>query len=202
VIKQSKFLTGCFCAFLALFATSAHSSDTETYTYDALGRLITTGHSGTINNGKKHSLCYDKAGNRTAYKSDSSGAGLTCATGTTTSSNSLPVVNITSTTGDYGNTFVFAVTLSTASTSAATVNYATAEGTAVSTNYTATSGTLTFAPGQTSKSVSVVTNAAGTANANKTFYVNLSAPTGATLGTAQAVGTILGNLSNGGCNTC
>jgi hypothetical protein len=41
-------------------------------------------HAGTVNNGQAHSICYDPAGNRTVYKSNSAGAVATCPTGTPT----------------------------------------------------------------------------------------------------------------------
>ena len=50
------------------------------------------------------------------------------------------------------------VTLSAASTSPVTVQYATSDGTAVAgTDYTAQTGTVTFAPGQTSRLIPLVT---------------------------------------------
>jgi hypothetical protein len=79
-----------------------------------------------------------------------------------------------------------AVALSAPSSQTITVNYATANGTAVaggaSPDYTAASGTLTFAPGQTSKSVTVEIADDQTKEANETFSVKLSAPVNAKLG--------------------
>ena len=73
-----------------------------------------------------------------------------------------------------------------------TVNYATANGTALAgSDYTAASGTLTFAPGQTSKTVTVNVTGDTVVEPNETFVVNLSAPTGATLFDGQGLGTIL-----------
>jgi hypothetical protein len=86
----------------------------------------------------------------------------------------------------------FKVTLSPPSTGAVTVKYATANGTALAgSDYAATGGTLTFSPGQTSKTVAV--NAIGdtAVEPNETFLVNLSAPTGATLLDSQGRGTIV-----------
>ena len=96
--------------------------------------------------------------------------------------------------GNSGTTaFSFTVTLSPASASEVKVNYATANGTATTagSDYAAAKGTLTFAPGETSKPVTV--NVTGDTNqeANETFYVNLSSATGATLFDAQGRGTIL-----------
>ena len=58
-----------------------------------------------------------------------------------------------------------------------TVNYATANGTATAgADYIATSGTLTFAPGQTEKTVSVTLVRDSVPEAAETFYFNLSSP--------------------------
>src|SRR5262249_32240324 len=92
-----------------------------------------------------------------------------------------------------GAPLAFQATLSAASTSPVTVQYATMDGTAVAgTDYMAASGTLTLAPGSTSGSVTVtllpVTLGAG--GSNKTFSLNLSNPSGATLATPSVRGTI------------
>lgn len=63
---------------LMLLATAGHAaaagaSETVTYSYDALGRLVAVQHSGTVNNGQAQSLCYDAAGNRRTYQSSAAG---------------------------------------------------------------------------------------------------------------------------------
>jgi hypothetical protein len=77
--------------------------------------------------------------------------------------------------------------LSAASGYAITVNYATSDGTAqAGSDYTATSGTLTFNPGETSKSftVPIIDDIVG--EANETLTVSLSNPTNATLGSPSS----------------
>ena len=87
-------------------------------------------------------------------------------------------------------TMNFQVKLSAASSGTVTVKYATANGTAIAgTNYQAASGTLTFAPGETTKTVSIVIPSQNL-SASKTFSLLLSTPTGATLADASGVGTI------------
>lgn len=52
------------------YMTSAHvvsANETATYSYDALGRLVTTGIIGGPNNAKNIVACFDAAGNRSRY---------------------------------------------------------------------------------------------------------------------------------------
>ena len=87
----------------------------------------------------------------------------------------------------------FAVTLSRASSSTVTVGYATSDGTATAgSDYTQTSGTLTFAPGDTAKTVSVPVLDDAHDEDHETFTFTLSEPSGgnAWLSDATATGTI------------
>jgi hypothetical protein len=96
--------------------------------------------------------------------------------------------------GNAGTTaFSFTVTLSPASTGTVRVQYATANGTALSTSdYTAVPATLlTFAAGQTSKTVTVNVRGDTAVEPNETFYVNLGSPSGATILDSQGLGTVL-----------
>ena len=86
----------------------------------------------------------------------------------------------------------FTVSLSAAAAVPMTVNYATADGTALAgTDYTATSGTLTFAAGETSKTVTVAVKADALVEGTEAFALNLSAPSAGTLTKASGAGTIL-----------
>ena len=86
----------------------------------------------------------------------------------------------------------FNVFLSNASTQPVTVNYATADGTAVAPgDYTPAVGTLTFNPGETSKTVHVAVSGDLQVEPIETFFVNLTQPAGATLGRTQGVGLIV-----------
>jgi chitinase len=88
-------------------------------------------------------------------------------------------------------TATFTVSLDKAATGSVTVAYATANGTALSgSDYTAKSGTLTFALGETSKSVTVAVAGDGLVEGDETFLFNLASPTNATLADAQGTGTI------------
>ncbi|OYY76284.1 MAG: hypothetical protein B7Y61_18450, partial [Rhizobiales bacterium 35-66-30] len=107
-----------------------------------------------------------------------------------------PVVSIADATLAEGNAgtsdFAFTVTLDKAATGLVSVQYATANGIAsAGSDYAAQTGTLTFAAGETSKVVHIQVTGDTAVEANETFTVKLSAPTGATLGHATATGTIL-----------
>lgn len=59
-----------------LLVTLAHAqSETQTYQYDALGRVIST----SSTNGQTSAVCYDDAGNRTRYLSRDDGSTVECA---------------------------------------------------------------------------------------------------------------------------
>src|SRR5262245_20098051 len=82
--------------------------------------------------------------------------------------------------GNSGTTaFNFTVSLSAAQAAPVTVDFATADGTATQpSDYASNSGTLTFAPGETSKTVPVQVNGDTAVEPNETFNVNLSNATG------------------------
>ncbi|MBL8809581.1 MAG: S8 family serine peptidase [Planctomycetaceae bacterium] len=105
---------------------------------------------------------------------------------------SLAISNVTVTEGNSGTTAAtFTVTLSMVSTGTVTVNFATSDGTAVSTSdYVSNSGSLTFAPGETAKTIDVTINGDTTVESSETFLVTLSGASGATLADSEGVGTI------------
>ena len=85
----------------------------------------------------------------------------------------------------------FAVRLGLAATQTVTVSYATADGTALAgQDYTAASGTLTFAAGESSKTVSVAVLDDAHDEGEETFTLRLSNVSGAWLEDAEATGTI------------
>lgn len=88
-------------------------------------------------------------------------------------------------------TTTFTVTLSAASSQTVTVAYATGNGTATAgSDYQAASGTMTFSPGETSKTISVQVIGDRIAEPNETFAVNLTGATNATIAAGQGIGTI------------
>jgi hypothetical protein len=106
---------------------------------------------------------------------------------------SVSVSDVSAAEGDSGGTPAsFVVSLSSASNEIVTVRHATADGTAAApSDYTSTSGQLTFAPGQTSKTVDVPVQGDRSDEDDETFSVDLSSPTNATIGDGHGVGTII-----------
>ncbi|HEX8312714.1 MAG TPA: Calx-beta domain-containing protein, partial [Chthoniobacteraceae bacterium] len=108
-----------------------------------------------------------------------------------------PTISIADTTiieGSNGTTFAtFTIGLSQTSSQPVTVQYATANGSATEPDdYTGLAlTTLTFAPGELTKTVSVTINDDTAVEGDETFTLNLSNPTNATLLDATGQGTIL-----------
>ncbi|UVO55786.1 Calx-beta domain-containing protein [Sphingomonas sp. SUN039] len=105
--------------------------------------------------------------------------------------------NISFNEGNSGTTnAVFTITRSNGAGSAS-VSYATANGTGIAgVDYVATSGTVTFAPGETARTVTVLVNGDTANEANETFFLNLSNPVGVALPSPQSIATIV-NDDNG-----
>jgi hypothetical protein len=114
--------------------------------------------------------------------------------------NDPPMVSINDvvqTEGNQGTTnLVFTVSLSSVSAAPVTVQFSTANGSAISPHdYSAQSGTLSFAAGETQKTITIAVRGETTHEIDETFFVNLSSPSGANLGDSQGVGLILNDDS-------
>ena len=106
---------------------------------------------------------------------------------------SLSLADISVTEGDTGSkTVALTVTLSAAVASPVTVAFSTADGTAkAGTDYTAASGSLTFAPGETKKTVSLTIRGDKEVEPDEVFSLNLSGASGATIARGSAAITVL-----------
>jgi hypothetical protein len=108
-----------------------------------------------------------------------------------------PTASVSSASVTEGNsgavTATFTVTLSFAPAAPVTIAWNTADGTATvaSGDYAAASGTVSFAAGQTSKTFTVTVNGDTLYEANETFTVVLSSPSGATIATGTGTGTVV-----------
>lgn len=108
---------------------------------------------------------------------------------------SLSVSDPSVTEGDSGSkNATFLVSLSVPSTDTVTVDFATADSSAAApADYAQKNGTLTFAPGETSKPVTVAVAGDTMDEHHETFFLNLSNPTNAGLAELRGVATILDN---------
>ncbi len=105
----------------------------------------------------------------------------------------LSIANTSVTEGSGGtNTVSITVTLSAASGKTITVDLATADGTGrAGSDYTATSGTVTFLPGETTKTIAVTIGTDSSFELDETFTLRLSSPVNAAVSTAAATVTIV-----------
>jgi YD repeat-containing protein len=104
-----------------------------------------------------------------------------------------------------GTPLVFTITKTGTASGNCSVSYATADGTAIAPgDYAAVSGTLTFASGETTKTVSVTTPTTLKSEADENMYLDLSSPTGgATITDSRGLGTIYNYVfDDGGCPLC
>ena len=90
-----------------------------------------------------------------------------------------------------GDTASVTVRLNVASAGTVSVGYTTTDGTAAQgEDYASAAGTLTFAPGETQKTIEVVTTEDADVEGNEGLTVMLADPSGATLGTATLALTV------------
>lgn len=106
---------------------------------------------------------------------------------------SLAIADVSLNEGDHGATnAVFNVTLGQASAQTVTVVFQTTAGTATAgSDFIATSGTLTFAPGETSRTITIAILGDTTLENDETFTIHLSNPTQAQLADSLGVATIV-----------
>jgi hypothetical protein len=89
IMKQNSIRLGVLCSFVVAASGPASGSETTTYTYDALGRLVSSSTTGTVNNGLSVTAAFDAAGNRSSYNvSGATGSIITSATYSTSSTES------------------------------------------------------------------------------------------------------------------
>lgn len=119
----------------------------------------------------------------------------TQATGTIVNDDAKPTLVISDASDFEGNTgttpLTFTVSLLQPSALPVTVTYASSSGTALDGNdYQTASNSITFNPGETSKTITVNVIGDGNVEADENFFINLSNATNAVIGDALGVGTI------------
>jgi hypothetical protein len=108
----------------------------------------------------------------------------------------ISISDVTRAEGKKGQTtlFTFTVTLSAAYDQAVTMSFRTVNGTAKTSNgdYIAKAGTLTFAPGETTTTITIEVKGDSKREANETFYLDLfGLSTNALFTKNRGLGTIL-----------
>jgi chitinase len=143
-----------------------------------LGRLVSTSSTDTVNPGVTSSIGYDAAGNRSIYSASVSGP---------------PAFSVSEAAAMEGGGLVFTVIKN--GTGAASVSYSTADGSAgAGADYGGTSGSLSFAAGESAKTVAVATIDDLGDEPSETLSLNLSAQSaGASIADAQGIGTLFDN---------
>ena len=165
---------------LNLLASTALAAESVVYSYDALGRLITTTVTGGPSGGVRTSTVFDKAGNRSSYA-------------VTGGQPSAPTFSVSDATVNEGSAVAVTVTRSGPKAGTDTVQFSTADGAAVANvNYFPTSGAISFAPGETTKTFSVSTIDDQINTTTKALSVNLSSPSnGAAIGRSSGTVSIV-----------
>ena len=108
----------------------------------------------------------------------------------------ISISDVSKTEGKKGQTtsFTFTVTLSTAYDQPVTMSFKTTDGTAKTSDsdYVARTGTLTFAPGETTKTITIEVKGDSKKEADETFYLDLFGNSSNSLFTkSRGVGAIL-----------
>ncbi len=160
-----------------------------TFTPGQVSKTVTVNVTGDAIVEPNETFAVNLSGATNASIADSQGVG----TITNDDATALRISDVSAVEGNTGTkTFTFTVTLSNPSATNVTVRYATANGTAVAgTDYTAVPlTTLTFTPGQVSRTVAVVVKGDLLVEPAETFTVALSTPVGATIADGVGLGTI------------
>ncbi|HSH72612.1 MAG TPA: Calx-beta domain-containing protein [Methylophilaceae bacterium] len=119
--------------------------------------------------------------------------GTATGTGTIVDNDGAPQISIAGpgTVNEAAGTITYTVSLTNPSASIVTVNYASANGSATAgSDYTAATGTLSFAPGETTKTITVTVAGDTVFEGAEDYSISLSAPTNATIGTGSVTTTI------------
>ena len=134
--------------------------------------------------------------------SNPKGATIADGVGTVAILDSSPRLSVASASGYEGGVITFTVTLSAPLDTAFTVDFTTLDGSPIDQpayagqDYVATSGTLTFAPGETTKTITVQLLDNDPEEYDEYFFVHLSNPTAPVFITGDAWGTIYGEYGS------
>ena len=179
-------------------AATFAATTTDPGTLDTLTYVWNFGDNTQTTTGQNATHTFTAAGNYTLILAVTDKDGATTTTTQQITVAALPTITIndpTLTEGDSGTSnLTFTLNLNQPSTQAISVNYNTSNLTALAgSDYTATSGTITFAVGETTKTITIAILGDTTAEATETFALNLTNAINATIAKATGTATILDN---------
>jgi hypothetical protein len=112
--------------------------------------------------------------------------------GTILDNDPLPQLSVGDTSASEGDPEAFTATLSAPSGKTIVVYFSTTDGTATALDdYSTASDMLSFAPGETSKTIAIATTEDGAVEGDETFYLNLFNPTNVTLSDSLGTATLI-----------
>ena len=116
------------------------------------------------------------------------------ATGTIRDDDAAPTLSVSDAVGEEGGVAAFAISLAGTTSRTVTVRYATLGGTArEGTDFDPAAASLTFPPGERSRTVTVALKDDSVHESDETFFLQLQSPVNATVVTDRATGTIRDN---------
>ena len=135
---------------------------------------------------------FTRAGDKVFFRAFSQSTGFELWAVPFPSNPRLSIADTRASEGNAGNgTVRFTVTLTPASTKTVTVDYATSDGSASATSdYDSRTGTLTFAPGETSKTIDVAVHGDAAVEGNESFFLTLRNATNAAFARTTAFAII------------
>jgi len=165
------------------------ASGSLTFLPGETSKQVTVNGNGDLLNEGDDAFAVNLSGESNAAVGDGAG------TGVLTNDDALPTVSVDDVThdeGDFGvTTYDFTVSLNTASGRNLTVDWATTNGTATAgSDFVTGGGTLTFVPGETTKTVTVLVVGDTLNEATETFTVDLSNLVNVAVGDTSGLGTI------------
>lgn len=177
-------ILGALALTIIILPCAAFGSETTTYSYDELGRLVSSANSGGPRDGKAAVTSYDPAGNRATHAVGVPAPPL----------NNAAIFSVSGPPSgvDEGTSAIFTITKTGPSASNLSVNYATVNGSAAAPgDFAATSGTVTFRSWETVRTVAVPVLVDSVGEPAESFTLTLSSPSaGASVNIASASATI------------